>query len=220
MTERRRDVLALALMVLAALVLGHDLTYLVTYGPDYRTAMLRTGHGETWTIAVLTVSALAAVLGILAGMRLVTLARRSRRCAAAARPASNGRVADLLRELVGLWGLILVGAALLFVVNENVERAVNDLPTTGIGVLVGSSGDLVPLLVLSAVSGLVAAVAALYRWRRDVLVARIRVAGASWDRATSAPLPRPWPSLSRPITVVSRSIAGRAPPLGPAQLAC
>ena len=220
MTERRRDVLALALLVLAALVLGHDLTYLVTYGPDYQTALLRTGHGETWTIAVATVTALSAVLMLLAGYRLATLTRQARRSAAALGSATNGRPADLLRELIGLWGLILVTAALLFVLNENVERAMNHLPTTGIAVLVGSAGNLAPLLVLTAVSGVVAAVAALYRWRRDVLVATIRTAGASWSRATSTPLPRPWPSLSRPITIVSRSIAGRAPPPGPAQLAC
>ena len=214
MTERRRDVLALALLVLAALVLGHDLTYLVTYGPDYQTALLRTGHGDTWTIAVITISALSALLALLAGWRLSTLAGQARRRWAGTGPTANGRLADLVREYIGLWGLILVSAALLFVLNENVERAVHNLPTTGLAVLAGSTGDLVPLLVLTAVSGVVAAVAALYRWRRDVLVARLHNPGATWARATSTPLPRPWPSLSRPITLVSRRIAGRAPPSG------
>lgn len=206
-------------MVLAALVLGHDLTYLVTYGPDYRTALLRTGHGETWTVAVITVSVLSAVLVLLAGFRLATLTLQARAHAAHVRPVPNGRPADLLRELIGLWGLILVAAALLFVLNENVERAVNHLPTIGIAVLAGSAGNLVPLLVLTTVTGVVATVAALYRWRRDTLVAHLRAAGATWSRATSARLPRPWPSLRRPITVISRSIAGRAPPVGFAQLA-
>jgi hypothetical protein len=210
-TERRRDVLAIAPMVLAALVLGHDLTYLLTYGPDYQTALLRTGHGEAWTAAVVTVALICATLVVLAAVRLATLARQGRQLGAqldgpAARPA------DLVRELVGLWALILVGAAVLFVVNENVERATSHLPLTWLGVLVGAEGNLLPLLVLTFASALVAAVAALYRWRRDVLVARLRAAAARWSRPTSHPLPRPWPSLPRPRAGIARRLAGRAPP--------
>ena len=211
MTERRRDVLAIGPMVLAALVLGHDLTYLFTYGPDYQTALLRTGHGEAWTAAVVTVALLSAALMVLAGFRLATLARHARRLGGAM-PGPRGRPADLVRELIGLWGLVLFGAAWLFVVNENVEQASSHLPLTGIRVLVGSDGNLLPLLVLTLASGLVAAVAALYRWRRDVLVARLRQARARWWRARSHRLPRPWPSLPQPHATVARLLAGRDPP--------
>ncbi|HLY35960.1 MAG TPA: hypothetical protein VKU35_04530 [Candidatus Limnocylindria bacterium] len=211
MTERRRDVLAIGPLVLAALVLGHDLTYLLTYGPDYQTALLRTGHRGAWTVAVVTVALLTVALVVLAGRRLATLAREARENGRSTRGA-RGRVADLLGELIGLWALVLFGAAVLFVINENVERAANHLPLTGIRVLAGSAGNLLPLLVLTLASGLVAAVAALYRWRRDVLVARLRAARAHWSRAASHRRPRPWPSLPQPHATVARLLAGRDPP--------
>lgn len=211
MTERRRDVLAIGPMVLAALVLGHDLTYLLTYGPDYQTALLRTGHGETWTAAVVTVALLSVALVVLAGLRLVTLAREARQLQASTRGV-RGRAADLLHGFIGLWGLVLFGAAWLFVVNENVEQASSHLPLTGIRVLVGAEGNLLPLLVLTLASGLVAAVAALYRWRRDTLVARLRQARGRWSRARSHRLPRPWPSLPQPDATLARLLAGRDPP--------
>jgi hypothetical protein len=211
-TERRRDVLALAPLIMAALVGGHDLTYLVTYGPDYRSALLRTGHGEAWSAAVVTVGLLSIALAVLAGLRLATLSREGRNLGAQHIPVAKLRGRDLAREVIGLWAVVVLGALVLFAINENVERAISHLPTTGLGVLLGSGTLPIPLIVLSVVSGAVAAVAALYRWRRDVLIARLHAAGVTWSRATSDPLPRPWPSLPRPNAAIVRHLAGRAPP--------
>jgi hypothetical protein len=211
-TERRRDMLALALLILAALVLGHDLTYLATYGPDYTTALLRTGHGEAWTAAVITIGLLTAVIAILAVLRLVTLSRQATQSGADARLMPRGQVADLAREFIGLWAVVLLGAAALFIVNENVERALGHLPLGGIELLVGIQGNLVPLLMVAAASAVVTAVAALYRWRRDILIARLRIARGAWARATSNRLPRPWPSLERRSATIARRRSWRAPP--------
>ena len=210
MTERRRDVLALAPLSLAALVLGHDLAFLLTFGPDYRTALIRTGHGEAWVAAVVTAAMLSMGLVVLGAARLASL----RQQVEPIRPGAGSglRLRHLLRETAGLWGLIFISAVVLFVINENLERAVSGQPLPGLGVLIGSSSLPIPALMLSAASALVAFVAALYRWRRDGLIARMR-AHARVRKVGAAPtLPRATLVIDHRASIRARRLAGRAPP--------
>ena len=56
MTSRRRDLLSLATLSLAALILGHHLVFLTAYGRSYWAMLERTGHGPVWAITVATVA--------------------------------------------------------------------------------------------------------------------------------------------------------------------
>lgn len=213
MTARRRDLLSLATLVFAALILGHHLVFLTAYGPEYWTMLEHTGHGPAWAITVATVAILTGGLVFLAVRRLASLRRL-----ASAVEADQASVRDAgLRHLAGmvlrLWCLLFVASLALFVLNENLERAAVGVAAPGLAILVGGIGHTSPILLFAGVAGAVALVAGLYRWRRDVLLARVRAARPTWSRSSDAPLPRPILSDRRPRSIVGSRIAGRSPPL-------
>ena len=215
-TERRRDLLSLATLSLAALILGHHLVFLTAYGSQYWTLLERTGHGPVWAITVFTVAILSAGLVFLALRRLASLRRLAHAVEDGGTTVRDGSLGDLGGLVLRLWCVIVVVSLALFVLNENLERAAIGLPAPGIAILAGGIGHTSPIFVFMAVAAAVALVAGLYRWRRDVLLARVRADRLTWDRSTHARPQRP-PLLPRrrPRSVVGSRLAGRAPPLLP-----
>ncbi len=201
---------ALALVVFA---LAHNLTFLVTYDQNAGEALARTGHGPQWTATLILVAILAAALAIAAAARLLQLSRLAHDLDGVATNPAHGGTRELGRDLVRAWLQILGCSLVVFVGAENLERVTAGLPAPGLGVL--GSGEYHLALAVFALTALAAAlVEALYRWRRDVLVALIAAARARWGRDRS-PARRPriaWVDRSHAAIARSR-ITGRAPPL-------
>jgi hypothetical protein len=214
-TGRRRDLLSLATLSLAALILGHHFVFLTAYGPEYWTMLERTGHGPVWAITVATVVILSLGMVLLAFRRLVSLGRLARAVDQGATTVRDGTPRDLARHVLWMWGAIFILSLALFVLNENLERAAVGVPIPGIALLAIGIGHASPVLVFIAVSGAIALVAGLYRWRRDILLSRIRANRPAWDRSTDSAPGRPDPLPRRPRSVVGSRLAGRAPPQHP-----
>jgi len=215
-TERRRDLLSLATLSLAALILGHHLVFLTAYGPQYWTMLERTGHGPVWAVTVLTVAILSAGLVFLAIRRIASLRRLARAVEDGGTTVRDGSLRHLARHVLWLWCVVAVASLALFVLNENLERAAIGLPTPGLAILVGGIGHTSPIIVFLVVAAAVSAVAGLYRWRRDILLARVTPTRQVWDRSADGRGGRPDPlPRRRPRSVVGSRLAGRAPPLLP-----
>jgi hypothetical protein len=207
-----RDRFRLATLAAVAFVLAHDTVFLLTDGGSFGLALARTGHGNQWTGTVIVVAGLAISLAIAGAVRLVRLSRLAAELDAGEISVREGRPSDLLSHLLKAWLLILPVALVLFVVVENLEHLSVGLPAPGLSVL-GSTQYHSVLGVFAVVSLLAALVDALYRWRRDVLVARIEAARARLQHAPAV-LGRhhqPWLDL-RHASITSNQISGRAPP--------
>jgi hypothetical protein len=209
---RWRDRIRLAALALAALVLAHDLVFLLTDGSSYGVAMAQTGHGAQWTATVLIVAVLALSLAVLGSFRLVSLTRQARELEGTRATVRSGRLTDLAGQLVRSWLVILPVSLALFVVVENLEHLSVGLPAPGLGVL-GSVQYHGVIGVFVLVALVAALIDALYRWRRDVLIARIEAARARLARrpATVTQRALPWVDL-RHAAIIGNRISGRAPP--------
>jgi hypothetical protein len=198
-------------MALVALVLAHNLVFLATYGPRYGRALVETGHDAAWTTAFIIAMGLGLALLVAGTWQLRRLAHQARSVGAAAGPRDPGPSA-FAAHFLRLWLGLLPATALLFVLQENLEHlGVGDgLP--GLGV-VARGGSPLALTIIAAVTFGVALVGALYRWRRDTLVARISTGHEPWHRPTVKP-PRPRGTDRRAPLTLAGSVAGRAPPLG------
>jgi len=212
-TKRRRDLLSLATLSLAALILGHHLVFLTAYGRAYWTMLEYTGHGPVWVVTVATVLILTAGLIFLGVRRLVSLSRTAGAVHTGELTVRDGGLRALTIHVIRLWGVVFSVSLTLFVVNENLERAANDLPAPGLSVLVSSGGHPSPILLFVIVAAVVSLVAALYRWRREILLARIRAARPTWDRSSHRLVTPPEAPGRRPRSLVGSRLAGRAPPL-------
>src|SRR6266446_6199919 len=104
MTGSRRW-LALAAMALVALVLAHDIVFLLAYGTRYEEELAHAGHGDAWQGAALVVLTLAGGL-LAAGLwrlrRLGILAKRARPTGSNTSPAAL-RLREMVRQLVLDW---------------------------------------------------------------------------------------------------------------------
>ncbi|HTC85572.1 MAG TPA: hypothetical protein VK656_02645 [Candidatus Acidoferrum sp.] len=208
---RWRERLRLGVLALAAFVLAHDAIYLILFGPAYRFGMARLGHDGRWTAAVVIVAVLSIGLGMAGLVRLIQLARLARLLDAGRVRVAAPATAYLGRHLVRSWIAIFPVATLLFIGVENVEHVAAGLPVPGLAVL-GSLGYPGTLAVLGAVAGAAALVEALYRWRRDLLTARIDAARARWARTSSPTRPDlPWVER-RHGSISGHTTIGRAPP--------
>jgi hypothetical protein len=209
---RWRDRIRLAALALTALVLAHDLVFLLTDGSSYGVAMAQTGHGPQWTATVVIVAVLAISLAVLGSFRLVSLTRQARELEGTRATVRSGRLPDLAGQLVRSWLVILPVSLALFVVVENLEHLSVGLPAPGLGVL-GSVQYHGVIGVFVLVSLVAALVDALYRWRRDVLIARIEAARARLARRPARVARRalPWVDL-RHAAILGNRISGRAPP--------
>ena len=205
-----RAVLA-SVLVLAVFVVGHNLYFLLKDGSSYASDIARTGDGSSWDAAVRLVLAAAALLAIVAGLRLGFLFSQVR-----GRPPGQ-RVAGLpfaiYSRMVGrLWVTLFAGSVLLFVLQENFERLSAGLSLPGLAVI-GAVGLGSPILVFALVSLAVALVVALYRLGVDRLEALIADARAkSWRRTPRLRLAGWSEPESAPKSVIARNLAGRAPP--------
>ena len=218
MSRRLVGFAAAAALQVVALVLAHELVYLARYGSRYGEALVHSGHGDAWGGAVATSAALAVILGILALGRLGYLALQVQRRGPTV-PTPAGTLD--LRLLARIWlrngiRIAAVGAVLL-TVQENIERASIGETAPGAGILLTPeyAGGLWIAIGVGVAVGLVAA---LYEWRREVLIARLRAPRPSLPRAASTSTPRsPGITVAPPAeSVLGRGFGLRAPPLGAA----
>lgn len=203
-----------AALQLVAVVLAHELTYLARYGSMYNEALVHAGHGTSWSGAAVTTLVLGAGLLVLGVARLARLGLLVRRTPEGAAPSPR-RALDS-RSLLAAWlrvgPRIAVLTAVLLTVQENVERISIGAVAPGIGILVSPeyAGGLWVALAVGLVVGLVAA---LFAWRRDVLLGRLRAARVALPRGSRRSLRRTGIQLLPPIESVLGRIGGlRAPP--------
>ena len=199
-----------AFLIAVAFALGHQITYVVEYGSNAGGALARSGHTFDWTLAVASVALLSILLGGLAARELHRLSGRARGLANGGSRRSS--LAALVGDTVPLALAVLVASLIVFVIVENLEYAAAGLVSPGLSLLLSPEHQ-VTLIVFELVSLAVAFVAALYRWRRDVLVELI-------ERARSLFLRRRAPLGARPValtlpasSIVRSTPPGRAPPL-------
>ena len=204
-----------AVLQLAALVLAHQLVYLARYGSRFGEALVHSGHGDSWNAAVISSLVLGAgfvALGLARLARLGVLVRRSSTGGWTPAPRGNLAVTGLLRAWLRIAPRIAVLQLVLLTAQENIERSAIGEPMPGPGILLSpeyAGGAWIAL----GVALLVSLVAALFAWRRSVLLARLR--------AARRPLPRPVASRPRPVqretspveSILGRRSALRAPPL-------
>lgn len=208
---RLRRLSGFVAMTLVALVVAHNLVFLLAYGAAYDEALAHSGHDGSWGTAVAIVLTGGICLFLLAGWRLYRLGVIARAIVPAAGHAPGG--VGLGRRFVGLWWRLSAASTLLFVVQENVEhqRVGEGLP--GLAVL-GSAEYPDAALVIAGVALVVALVGALFLWRRDVLIARI---ASALRHAHLRPVRTVRRSVvvrdRRPDSPVGRGLGVRAPPL-------
>jgi len=206
-----------AVLQLAALVLAHQLVYLARYGSRFGEALVHSGHGDSWNAAVISSLVLGAgfvALGLARLARLGVLVHRS--SPGGWTPAARGNLAvtGLLRAWLRIAPRIAVLQLVLLTAQENIERSAIGEPMPGPGILLSpeyAGGAWIAL----GVALLVSLAAALFSWRRSVLLARLR--------AARGPLPRPVASRPRPVqretspveSILGRRSALRAPPPAP-----
>ena len=210
--SRVRANLAFLAASLVALVVAHNLDYLVTYGEDAPQALLRSGHGPEWSTAVAVVLGGAVCFVVLMARRFRGLrALASQLDATGTEPALD--VDALRRTLAGHWLRITALTTVLFVVQENIEHLATGNTLPGLAVL-GWVGDPHALIVIATVALAVSFTVVLYRFRRDVLIRRIESALRRLYHYAERLEPPTFVDIDRrPESIVGRRRAGRAPPI-------
>jgi hypothetical protein len=217
MRRRLTRIGAALVLQLLALVLAHDVVYLARYGSRYGEALAHAGHGEAWSATVESTFLLALGLGVAGAARLFQLGLLVRRAGDArttrTAPPMPLETATLLRIWLVTAPRIALVSAVLLTIQENVERAALTGAVTGPGILLAPeyAGGLWITLAIGLAVGLVAA---LFEWRRRVLVERLRTARTARSRPVRAASPRPLGPNSKPIgSILGRRSGLRAPPL-------
>ncbi len=211
----RRPKVRLAAWVAAlspvSLVLSHDLSFLAAYGPGYSAALRATGHDARWTSAVAAVIAVSAVLGVAALSRLLSLWRRARRAERDSRTRARPGWRAYARTVLVIWAPLALATAGWFLAQENLERVSAGLPPAGLEPIVGP-GLGGPLLIIPAVSLVVALVGGLFRWGAAALRARIAAAAAAAARPRPARVRVPAAPRLRRSRGLAHNLGLRAPP--------
>jgi hypothetical protein len=214
MAPRIARVATAAVLQLAALVLAHELIFLARYGSLYGEALVHSGHGEAWSAAAVTSMLLAAGLAGLGLARLRRLGVLARHVAAGSRSPRGGLPPrGLLRTFLRLAPRVVLLQVVVLSVQENAEHAAIGQSMPGPGILFSAeyAGGAWIALAVALVTGLVAA---LFAWRHDVLLARLRGARAALPRASSSAPSRPGIRVRQPVeSVLGRRSALRAPPV-------
>ena len=208
-TRRARDLLVAGGLSLVAFVLAHHLVYALAYGPNASAALTRTGHGLEWSATVLFVVLVAIGIGLAAAYRLLVLHRLVDRAASEPTALPLPGLGSLVGEAGRIWLRVFPTALAIYVINENGERATAGLPTPGLGVL--ATNGMLAFWVVTLVTLVIAMVAGLYRWRRDLLLARIRRLATRWPHPAAVLARRPHAQV-RPRSVVLSAVSSRAPP--------
>jgi hypothetical protein len=202
--------LAALVLQVVALVLAHDLVFLVRFGSRYGEALVHSGHGETWSTAVGTTLAIATVLVLAGVIRLAQLGILVRAA------TGSGEGAPDLRQLLRMWLRIAPRIAfvsvVLLTIQENLERSSIGGSMPGPGILLSPEYPFAFWIAI-AVGLLVGLVAVLFEWRRRALIERLHAARAALPRHSSAAGPHPRGAPRRPgISVLGRLSGLRAPP--------
>ena len=211
MTRRLGTLVAAVTLQLVAVVLAHELVFLARYGSRFGEALVHSGHGETWSGAVTTSLVLGGALGVVGLARLAWLGVLVRR--------RGGVIASQRtlepRLLLGTWlrtgTRIAVVGVMLLTIQENLERASIGAAAPGLGILLSPeyAGGLWIALAVGMAVGLVAA---LFTWRHQVLLARLRARRPSQPRVSTTPARRPSVAAPRLESILGRRSALRAPP--------
>jgi hypothetical protein len=222
MTRRITLVVAALALQLVALVLAHDLVYLARYGSRYGEALVHAGHGAAWSATVESTVTIAVALALAGALRLAQLGILVRRAnTIAGVPSNAGRAGKLeAGRLLRIWLRIAPRMALLSVVlltiQENLERSGLGSSTPGVGILLSPEYPSA-LWITIAVGLLVGLVAALFEWRRRVLLERLRIARATLPRRAPGASARPRLARWRPAaSLLGRRSGLRAPPVSSA----
>jgi hypothetical protein len=203
-------VAALAMQVVA-LVLAHDLVFLVRFGSRYGEALVHSGHGETWSATVGTILAIATALVLASAVRLARLGILVRTASGSSTGPLDPR--QLLRLWLSVAPRIALVSVVLLTVQENLERSAIGGSMPGPGILLSPEYPFA-LLIAIAVGLFVGLVASLFEWRRRALIERLRAARDALPRHTSAAEPRPSGAPRRPVvSVLGRQSGLRAPPV-------
>jgi hypothetical protein len=206
-----------AVMQLAALVLAHQLVYLARYGSRYGEALVHAGHGDAWSAAVVSSVILGLGVAAIGAARLFKLGALARRSGDGTQrgPSQSSSGGLQLEALARSWLRLAPRMAILTLVllslQENVEQAAIGAPVPGPGILLSPeyAGGAWIAITVTALVGLVAA---LFQWRRDVLLARLSAVRARFARGAGA-VRRPSSRLDAPIeSLLGRRSALRAPP--------
>ena len=194
-----------------ALVLAHNLIFLVTYGAGAGAALARTGHDARWGDAATVVLALGGTLLTAGAWRLWRLARRVRDLERSGlRPrVRNGH--SLIRTVLRFWVVIAPLSAALLVAQENIEHLSVGLPLPLLGVLYSAEYPVtVPVVALVALA--IAAVAGLFAMRVAALQARVAELTLRHRRVPAGRRRPAWPQRVA-TSILGCRMAGRAPPL-------
>jgi uncharacterized oligopeptide transporter (OPT) family protein len=197
-------------MVLAALVLAHNVIFLAGYRAHFETAMTSLGHDHGWTIAALVSMALAGSLLVVGSLRLLQLRRSARDAGARRLLTEPDRRAFVWRWLVW-WVALTLATAVLFVLEENLEVARVHRTVPGIGVL-ASAAYPSAVAIIAVVALVVSLVAAILGWHAAVLIARIEAVRSPVPGDTPPALPAIEPIDHHAGSILGRRHAGRAPP--------
>jgi hypothetical protein len=203
---------------LLALVLAHQLVYLARYGSRFGEALVHAGHGDAWSVTVVSVVALALVVAAIGAARLIRLGvvvRRSTPGTLGRRGAASGgpllRTA-LLRAWLRLAPRMAILTLILLSLQENIEQAAIGAPIAGPGILLSPEYAGAAWIAL-AVAAVISLVSALFEWRRSVLFARLRAATRACFSPGDDRVRRPSSRHRTPVeSVLGRRSALRAPP--------
>ncbi len=210
--------LGLSVLVLATLALAHQLIYVAAHGAGdgYRQAMTAAGHDSYWSSFVLAIGIVSGVLLAVAFTQLRRLARLARAASVGGLTVRDESPRALFRIVTPLWARVTVVTTIAFLIQENVEVATVGHAMPGLGAITGEHGMALP--IIAGVALIVAFVRGLVRWRRDILLARLR--SACRPRASAGIVLRPVVEAIAPIGIDGARRNGvRAPPLGTPLLA-
>ena len=168
------------------------------------------GHEAYWGAFLATALAAFAVLLSAA----ITQLRRLRRLTARVRTSGvvvrDGGWRPLLSAVASLWPRLTAASSVAFFVQENVER-MGAQSAPGLAVLAGDHAVALPILLLTSLA--VSIAVAIYRWRRDILLAIVR-RHASRSPRRVPPAPRPSGTWTPVASSADARVHGlRAPPI-------
>lgn len=206
----RRIAIAAALSPLA-LVLSHNLAFLATYGAGSEEALTATGHDQAWSSAVNATITISVLLGMLALIRVVVLWRTARRLEGESgmRGRTDGQA--FAGTVLATWWCLALITTCWFLLQENLERVAVGQPLPGLDPLL-SEGPIGPLLIIPAISLIIALITGLFLWGITTLRAWIAAALAARLRRRPAPVGMPAGADPHRSKVLSLNLGLRAPP--------
>jgi hypothetical protein len=199
-------------LAIVALLIAHDAIFLAEYGtgPSFARAMTEGGHDGYW----LPFTVGATIAGGLLLLRSLTAVRRLEAEAGRVGWLEDQPAPSYWSEELAIWRVLFPVVTLLFAIQENLEHLALHGHLLGLEALAGPENPLA-LPVIAVITGALAALGALLRWRIAVLRRRIAAVTAARPRATDDRLCPEWGSVHAFAPhrwITGRLDAGRAPP--------